>query len=277
MRFGRQSNPCSGNSIAGCSSKPSQKHPAQETGTYDAEVQQPVVRPSRLISSAHWDILAKSTRRVWQLELASDETNKRAFLDSGICPMSSATETPSAIAFAIVRNAQVIETTPAVVPAQSMMRYSMLCSPNCCVSYYVWVSRNVFAVRDISRAGWFSSRRFASRKDKLLWRNVRSTMLMQCEPLFFIDFLVTGEDNHYVISMSGGIENGDNCPFPERSERIQYNAKNCKWRTARNSVVCRKQEKRLIRMKRRMNCDRKSIGCSTSSRESLTILVQEPG
>ena len=124
--------------------------------------------------------------------------------------------------------------------------------------------------------------KFAPSEDKLLWRNAHSTMLMQREPLFFIDFSATGGgiatmSCRYLAAL--GIE-AVIPPRASRTEPIHYDAKKCKLRTAQNSVnsaVCRKGKKRLLRMRRSMNldCERKLSSCSTSIRKSLTIPAKE--
>ena len=49
---------------------------------------------------------------------------------------------------------------------------------------------------------------------KGLWREVESTMLFQRDSPFFIDFHATGRgERPYVMSVSGGVENGGGCPF----------------------------------------------------------------
>ncbi len=52
----------------------------------------------------------------------------------------------------------------------------------------------------------------------------------------YIFMLLAGKNDHVLLRF-GGIENGDGCSFPERSEWIHYNAGKCQLRMARNSAV----------------------------------------
>ena len=62
--------------------------------------------------------------------------------------------------------------------------------------------------------GRFGSRKFNLSVDKILWRKVGSTMLFQRDAPLFIDFHATGRgERPYVMSVSGGVENGGDCPF----------------------------------------------------------------
>lgn len=175
-RCSQQSNPNDKNSntlptdspgpTTSCSSNPSQKHQAQETGTYEAK-ELLLNIPKVVLYQAHNGMPYRNLPNEFgdwnppHMEL----TSKRSWI-ARLRSISSATETPFTTAFAIVRKAQDVETTLVTVSMQSAMHNSMHRCLDCCINYYVWVS-------------------------EMFLRNAPSTMLFQREPPFFIHFHAT--------------------------------------------------------------------------------------
>ena len=85
-------------------------------------------------------------------------------------------------------------------------------------------------------------------------------MLFQREPPFLIDFHATGGGEQLCYVDVGRHGEWGGCPFPEGSEQIDSNARDCRWRMASNFAWRRKGEKRFFMARRSAGCPRRRSG-----------------
>ena len=145
--------------------------------------------------------------------------------------MRLATRTPSTIAFPIVQRAQAMETILSSISRQLTMRNFMRCSPDCCINSYVWRSER-----------------------SLVQGAIYYVVPAQGSVLYRFSCYWSQP----VMLVSGGVESGSGCLSAERSERIDYNAKNGEWSGIPLCVERGKERSFMVR--RSVSCPRRRSG-----------------